>query len=205
VGIKTIEDAIVAEAKVALTIGGALRVRSVVSAPGDWDKDMLKRRLLAMVPCVLVVFAGGPAMASGGQVASIEAHWRVIVASGGPNEEARRVDDTQFLGAYSMLQLLIPKLDGLKIPDEGTLDLIELENLYSGEVDKQGLTLYGLTFTHPMGFPNDLDVATLDEFETFHTFYDIPPFAGAIEYASWGAGNFSTSKPDAEDTVLPPQ
>lgn len=174
-GIKVIEDAIIAKAKAALTVGGQSKVRTVESAPGDWDKDMLKR-LLRMVPCVLIVFSGGPAAAAGATVSQITAHWRVIVATGGAGGEApRRRGDSQEIGAYAILELLVPALDGLLIQNEGTLELADFENLYSGEVDKQGLAVYGLTFTHPMAFSNDVDLSTLTPFATFDAKYDFVP------------------------------
>jgi phage gp37-like protein len=208
-GIKTVEDVLIVQAKAALTplsgpLAGQLAVRAVVAAPGDWDKDMLKRRLLAMVPCVLIVFAGGPSTDAGATTAAIEAHWRVIAATGGPNEEARRAGDSQFIGAYEMVEALIAQLDGFTVPDVGTLNLLDVENLYSGEIDKQGLSIYGLTFTHRMEFSHDLDLAALPHFETFHAMFDIPPFDGEPEYQSWLEDDFSTSKPDAEDTVTLP-
>ena len=191
--VKTIEDAIIAEAKDALA---ALKVRTVTSAPGDWDKDMLTRRLLAIVPCVLVVFAGGPSKAVGGEVANIDAHWRVIVATGHAGaEEARRHGDSQESGAYAMLESLIPRLDGFRIPDEGTLSLVDVENLFSGEIDKKGLTVYGMTFTHGMSFPLVADPADLSPFVTFDAKYDLAPRELYLNLAG-GAGNYA-STPDS--------
>lgn len=205
-GIATVEDAIIAAATQALTVDGALKVRGIVSAPGDWDKEMLKRTLLAMVPCVLVVFAGGPSKDVGGNIANLDAHWRVIVATGhASGEKARRRGDSQEIGAYEIIERLVPVLDGLVIADEGTLDLVELDNLYTGEVDKQGLAIYGLTFTHLMALPFIADLGALDDFTTFHAFYDVPPFDGEAEYLSWLAGEpFTDSWPAAEDEVTLP-
>ena len=195
-GIATVEDAIIAEAKAALTFGGGLKVRAVVAAPGDWDAEMLKRKLLAMVPCVLVVFAGGPNDALGGNTAGIDAHWRVIVATGhASGDAARRRGDSQEIGAYEIIERLIPRLDGFTVPDEGTLDLVELENLYSGEIDKQGLAIYGLTFTHTMAFPVSADAALITPFVTFNDKFDLAPRALYLNLAG-GAGNYA-STPDS--------
>lgn len=187
--IKAIEDALIAEARAALTVGGALKVRTVVSAPGDWDRDMLKR-MLAMVPCVLVVFSGGPVLATGAQTTEIDGHFRVIIGTGhASGQEARRRGDSQEIGAYEILQRLLPRLDGLDVGNEGTLKLTELENLFSGEVDKQGLAIYALTFTLPLTFPLIAD-PLLSPFVTFNAKLDVAP---RELYANLdGAGSVST-------------
>ncbi len=57
----------------------------------------------------------------------------------------------------------------------------------------------------PLDLVPDLDVSTLASFITFHADTDIPPLESAAEHAKWLAGDQTTSKPDAEDTVTLPQ
>jgi phage gp37-like protein len=199
--IKAIEDNLIERIKVLLTT----KVRTVESLPGDWDADMFKR-LLRMVPGVFVVFAGGAPKEYGGESAFINARWVVIVATGNASGEAarRRGDGTQ-IGAYEILEQILAHLHGYNVPDEGSLSLVSLENLYSGEIDKQGLAVYAATFQMPMSLPADLDLASLTPFETFDAFYDIPKFETDAERQKWLDGDQSTSKPDAEDTVAVPQ
>ena len=195
-GLKNVEDAIVAEIRTALTVGGQLVVRQVDSLPGDWDAEMLKR-LLRLVPGVFVAFIGGPAGAASGETAAINARWSVIAATGhASGEAARRRGDSQQVGAYELIERLLPKLHGHTIADEGTLKLIDVQNLYTGEIDKQGLAVYAATFELPnMAMPSTLDEATLTPFATFDAKYDFAPRELFLDLPG-GAGN-GASTPDS--------
>jgi len=155
---------------------------------------------------VFIVFAGGAPEKYGGESVFLNARWVVIVATGNASGEAarRRGDGTQ-IGAYEILELILAQLHGHVVPDEGTLSLVSVENLYSGEIDKQGLAVYAATFQMAMSLPADLDLAALAPFETFDAFYDIPKFETDAERRKWLGGDFTTSKPDAEDEVAVPQ
>ena len=194
--IKAIEDNLIERIKVLLDT----KVRMVDSLPGVWDGEMFKR-LLRTVPGVYIVFAGGAPKNYGGESAFINASWVVIVATGNASEAARRRGDGTGIGAYDILERVLAHLHGYVVPEEGALSLVSVENLYSGEVDKQGLAIYAATFQMPMSLPADLDLAALDAFETFDAFYDIPKFETEAERLKWLAGDFTTSTPDAEDNV----
>jgi len=198
--IKVIEDALIAEIQAAL----GNKVRSISSLPGDWDAEMFKR-LMALVPGVFVVFAGGAPTAFGGTAPFINAHWVVIAATGhASGEAARRRGDGSWIGAYEILETLVPRLHGFTVPDEGSLALVDVANLYNGAIDKQGLAVYAATFQMPMALATVADLATLDAFTTFDAQYDVPPFSSAAEHAKWLAGDYSTSNPDGEDKATLP-
>lgn len=205
-GIKTVEDAIIAEIKTALTVGAQSLVRQVESLPGDWDADMLKQ-LLRLVPGVFIAFTGGVRSASSGESAMIDARFSVIAATGhASGEAARRRGDSQQIGAYELIERLVPRLHGFTIPDEGSLRVIDVQNLYTGAIDKQGLAIYAATLELPnMALPSVLDEATLTPFEKFEVQWDIPTHETAAEHEKWLAGDESTSKPDAKDSVRPEQ
>src|SRR5574341_1572838 len=148
-GIKNVEDKIIERITQALTVGGALKVRQVDSLPGDWDADMLKR-LLRRTPGVFVAFMGGQVNAS--HSAQLKAQWAVVAITGhASGEAARRRGDAQQIGAYEILEVVVPKLHGFKIDDEGTLKILDIANLYRGELDKQGVTAYAARFEILMG------------------------------------------------------
>lgn len=195
-GILAVENAIIAEIKTVLAVGsGASNVRMVDSLPGDWDADMLKR-LLRLVPGVFVAFIGGPALAASGETVMIEAHWTVIAATGhASGEAARRRGDAKQIGAYEILEKLLPKLHGFAIADEGSLSFVEVKNLYTGEIDKQGLAVYAAEFKMPMALPSDIDLATLTPFVTFDAKYDFAPRELFLNLLG-GAGNYA-STPDS--------
>lgn len=192
-GIANVEDKLIAEIKAALTVGGQLKVRQVESLPGDWDADMLKR-LLRLAPGVFVAFMGGPVNA--GHAAQLDAQWAVIaITAHASGEAARRRGDSQEIGAYEILETLIPRLHGLKIAAEGTLNIVDVANLYSGQLDKQGVAVYAARFKILMALPLSLDEATLDAFETFDAKYDRAPFERFLSLPA--ALNASASTPDA--------
>lgn len=200
--IATSEDALVALIKDTL----GTKVKAVESLPGNWDDDTLKR-LLRAVPGVFLVWAGGQTNdRSSGMSGMVNGSWLVYVVTGhASGEAARRRGDGQQVGAYELLEVLIPLLNGYTITAVGTLSLQRVENLYSGTVDRQGVTVYGLTFTMPMAWPTEVDVSTLDPFQTFAAQTDVPPFSSAAEHQKWLAGDYGTSNPDARDTVAIPQ
>lgn len=199
-GIKVVEDKLIERLKVLFST----RVKSVDSLPGDWDADSFKR-LLRLVPGVFVVFAGGSPRDYGGETAFLNARWVVIAATANASgEAARRRGDGAQIGAYEIVEIVVAQLHGHVVPGEGALSLVDVQNLYSGEVDRQGLAVYAATFQMTMSFPADVDLAALADFETFDAFYDIPKFETDVERKKWLAGDFTTSKPDAEDKAQVP-
>jgi phage gp37-like protein len=198
-GILAVEDALVTRIKAVL----GNKVKGVESLPGDWDDDML-RRLLRLVPGVFVAFAGGGAKNAGSNAADIESQWIVYVVTGhASGEAARRRGDALQAGAYELAELLVPALHLFAIAGVGTMVFSRLENLYTGMVDRQGLSVYAITFQLPMCFSADLDLSALDDFETFDAQYDVPPLT-TDEHQKWLDGDYATSNPDAHDAVTLP-
>lgn len=196
-----IEDNLIATIKSIVTD----KVRTVDSLPGDWDDETLKR-LLRLMPGVFVVFAGGAPERAGGTSAQLNSVWLVYAATAhASGEAARRRGDARQVGAYELLELLVPRLHGHTVPNEGTLSFARIENLYTGAIDKQGVAVYAATFNMPIALPSNLDPALLDAFERFEAQYDIPPHESAAEHQKWRAGDYTTSNPDAKDTVEPEQ
>lgn len=197
-----IEDNLIAAMRAAL----GNRVRTVESMPGTWDDEALKRVLRA-VPGVFIVWGGGQVPdKNAGAAGMVMGSWIVYTVTGhASGEAARRRGDGQQAGAYELLGVLIPLLNGYTVPNEGTLSLQRVENLFSGSVDRQGVTVYGLTLTMPQAWPTVVDENLLTPFETFDAQYDTPPLTTGAEHQKWLDGDYSTTKPDARDTVAVPQ
>jgi len=195
------EDAIIGKAKALL---GDI-VRQVESLPGDWDDQMFKR-LLAAVPGVFVIFSGGArSNGAGQQEAAIEARWTVLTATGhASGEQARRHGDAMEVGAYHLVQLLAAGLHGFTVPGVGTMALLDVQNLFTGAVDAQGLAVYALTFSLPMTF--DLVEDTSGQpgyFVRFDAQLDVPPH-NPERHRPWLRGDYDLARPDAQDTVILP-
>lgn len=201
--ISATEDALLAALTQALE-GTKVRTDSL---PGDWDDDMLKR-MLSLAPCVLVAFGGGGAKNVGVAEPVIDGQWLVYVVTSHPSgQAARRRGNRQAVGAYELLsRTVVPTLHGLTVPNIGTLVLNRLENLFTGTVERQGLAVYACAFSLPMPFDLGGEASSLADFLTFVAQYDIPAHDSEAEHQKWLDGNFSSSKPDASDSVsLPPQ
>lgn len=198
--ILAVEDNVLAQLRALLTN----KVRQVDSLPGDWDDEMLKR-FLKMVPGVLLAFAGGTQSTSAGAAeARLQTRWIVYVLTGHPTEEARRRGNQQQLGAYQLLQLLLPWLHGMKVPDVGSFSLVDVQNLFTGSVERQGLTVYAITLGLEMAFDLVPPDAALAPFETFVAQYDVQPKTPA-QHQAWLNDDNSGGGPDARDEVQLPQ
>ncbi len=201
--IDTVEDALIAKVKAALTDSGQLRVKTVDSLPHDWEVDTLKR-FLALAPAVLIAFSGGPVKTLGDD--ELASQWSLVVITGhASGQKARRRGDSQQIGAYEVIERIATDINGATIQGIGTPKLVAIENLSASDVEAQGLAVYALRFEIPMDLVYLAPDSALSAFVTFHTYYDSPPLDGEAEYVSWLAGDFSTSTPAAEDTVSLPQ
>jgi phage gp37-like protein len=177
--IAAIEDNIIGVVKA--VIGG--RLRTVDSLPGDWDADLLKRLLLC-APAVYVAFLGGPKLKETDTVVGIDGRWSLFAITGhASGNAARRRGDGREIGAYEIIERLVPALHNHTVPDVGAMKLVNVENLYSGTIDNRGVALYAAVFTLPMYFPEILDSATLATFATFHADWDLAPADDAIDAA----------------------
>lgn len=184
-------------------LGTALR--GVASLPGDWDDEMFKR-FAAMVPGVFVAFTGGEQLEAGGGAleASIDARWAFYVCTGHPTELARRHGDAMQIGAYSLIERLLPRLHGLAVPGVGSLRLVSVQNLFTGTVERQALTVYALVFGLPMTLELVPPDAALAPFETLHAAYDVPPFTQSL-HTQWLQDVYTGGTPDARDVIELPQ
>lgn len=163
------------------------RLKAVESLPSEWD-DKTIERMLRLAPGAFVVFAGGPARAGSTQITS---RWIVVAATNHASGElARRHGDAREIGAYEIVETVIPLLHDCTVPDVGTLQFTDVANLFSAANDARGLAIYGAAFDLPMELGTD-DTAgdPLDAFITFHADTDLAPADG---------------EPEAGDTVTLP-
>lgn len=167
------------------------RLKAVESLPADWDADTFKR-LLRLAPGVFVVFGAGPRdMSSDDDAPVINAKWGVIaVTTHASGELARRRGDSREIGAYEIIENCVRLLHRHPVPDQDQLLLTDVQNMFTGEIEKQGATLYGAEFSLRMSIDTDDAAGSLDDFITFDGVYDLAQPDG---------------KPDAEDTVTLPQ
>jgi phage gp37-like protein len=167
--IATAEDAIIAICDAALQA----KVRPMESLPGVLTMDVL-RTIAARTPAVYVCYLGGRAGVQVTDSAQHQALFAVYVitdhASG--NVDRRRGDARQ-IGAYDILAILVPVLNDHTVPGVGSLNFQRIENLFSVDLDKKGVSIYAATFELPMSFSYQLDETTLDDFITYDATHSI--------------------------------
>lgn len=179
--IKQIEDHLVTRIK---THFGSV-LKAVDTLPTDFDANEFER-VLRLAPGVFISFGFGPAMKDSAiQRVTIASRWTIIAVSGNAGgEKQRRHGSLVEIGAYEIMERLIPLLHDYVVPDVGTLSLMDADNLFSGELDKKGVSMYAAVFTLPMTFESNLfDENGLDDFITFHGDYDLAAPDGSAEAA----------------------
>ncbi|WP_282265934.1 phage protein Gp37 [Stenotrophomonas sp. PS02298] len=162
------------------------RLKTVESLPADWDADTF-RRLLRLTPGVFVVFGGGQRKdteTDEGKVV-IDGQWGLIAATTHASGElARRHGDSQEIGAYEIVERLCDLLEGHEVPGQGAMRFAGIDNLFTGDLEKQGAAIYGVQFVLPMYVSAEGDGGpVLDEFKTFHGDIDMAPQDGHVDAA----------------------
>lgn len=182
--IATVEAAILAQ--VQTTLGAAVKVKE--SLAGSWTLDLLKKAI-QMAPGVYVAFLSGRGNPDADGY--MDGSFVVFVVAGGPLEAQRRQGTPRVIGAYEIVERLVPVLAGLNVPDVGTLRVQDVNNLFKEATFELGGTVYGITLSLPnMPMTYQADLARLADFITFAADYDLQPADGEI---------------DAQDTVTLPQ
>lgn len=162
--ISVVEDAILAV--VDLALGNTVKEKKTV--PGGWTMDTLKRAL-QFTPGVYVTFQGAGPGASDGYY---NGKFTVYLVNKGAAEPDRRRGNPRVIGAYDMLERLLPRLGGLTVPDVGTLAVGGVDNLFRDAMFDLGGTVYGINLTLPnlpFDYEADLTDPGLADFVLFHS------------------------------------
>lgn len=147
-------------------------VKTIEDLPGGWDDNTLKsaRR---NVPGIYIAWANGRGLPQ--TRAAMESRYSVYVVTGqASGERARRRGNDRQVGAYELLERVVPALHGLNVKDIGALQLERVDNLFSDRADQQGIVIYAATFTVKVTFPAALDANGLADFEIFHINSKVP-------------------------------
>lgn len=164
-----VEDAMIARCEKLV----GKHVKAIKDLPGNWDDATLKAARRE-VPGIYIAWAGGSATPAAR--AGINSRYSVYVVTGqASGERSRRRGNGRDLGAYEILERIVPGLHGLSVDGIGTLQLERVDNLYSDRADQQGVVIYGAVFAlNKMQFPSVLDAADLADFTVFHVNHKVP-------------------------------
>ena len=164
--------------------------KSIESGPGDWSEAYLKR-VIEAAPAIRVVWEGGPVQQKPAQILTLTTQWTVYIVTGalhGTKDARQRRMDAQ-AAAYRACKLLAPVLHWAVIPGAGQIHVTGIGNLWSSELDKYGLAVYGIGLEIPISIDPDIDEDGYDDFLTAGIDWDLP-----------GVGQAT----DAQDTVTLP-
>lgn len=177
-----VESAILAQ--VEATLGATVKVKE--SLGGAWTLDTLKRAL-QMAPGIYVAFLGGRGVANADGY--IEGRFAVYAVTKGPVEPLRRQGTPREIGAYDIVERLVPVLAGLAVTDVGKLHVQEIANLFQEAAFSLGGSVYGITLVlpnMPMTYRADLagpaETTGLGPFLLFHAEHSL--MAGEDEPAA---------------------
>lgn len=163
-----IEDNIIAAIKT--EFGNTLR--QVDSHPGTWDEETLKQMSLA-APGVLVGFGDADGNESETDVVT-NGKWHLYIVTAHANgQKARRRGDGRVIGAYEILERLVPLLHGHNVTDLsagddiGTLNFERGINRFTFSIDRKGFLVYEVRYSMRMLLSRDV-AANLEPFITYH-------------------------------------
>ncbi|WP_158704663.1 phage protein Gp37 [Ectopseudomonas mendocina] len=182
--LSAIEDAI---AERCHKVAGAY-VSTIQELPGAWDDSSLAE-ILSDLPGIYINWSGGAAAA--GSRALLDSQYGVYIVTGqNSNERVRRRGDASMVGAYQLLERVVPGLHGLSIEGIGTLQLERLENLYSAQAEQHGVAIYGAFFVlNKLLFPAALSSAGLADFTHYHSNSKVPDGPDSETHLTLPAGS----------------
>jgi len=141
-------------------------VRKVETLPGPWDEQSLSLAL-RQAPGVYVYWDGGGA-ARDSRRPYLSAVYRVYAVTGhASGERERRRGAPHQIGAYEILEQLIPALHGWPVGGYGTLGFSRVAVLAPVSSQKKGLAVYEAEFSMDAAWPPLRDASSLSDFAIY--------------------------------------
>lgn len=163
-----IEDAIIARCQ---QVAGE-HVKAVEDLPGRWD-DKTLRAALRQVPGIYVTWGGARGEAKASQATATSRYVVYVVTGHASGQRERRRGNVRQVGAYELLERVVPAVHGLTVEGVGSLALETIDNLYSEKFDKEGVVIYGVAYRLTLQFPAPFDVNDLAPFERYRATHQV--------------------------------
>ncbi|KGE77651.1 phage protein Gp37 [Halomonas salina] len=157
-----IEDAIIARCQE--VVGDS--VKTVADLPGRWDNKTL-RAALRKVPGIYVAWGGAKGEGSSRQPVAHARYVVYVVTGHASGERERRRGNSRQVGAYELLERVVPAVHNLSVDGVGTLAFENLDNLYADHFDNEGVVIYGAAYRLKLMFPAAFDVNDLAPFTLY--------------------------------------
>lgn len=146
------------------------KLKKVDALPGNLNEELIKV-ISAASPAVYIAYLGGRK----GNSKQQDAIWALYTVTSAGDQAKRRAGDARVLGAYDMLDILLPAFHEHVIPDIGTVTFERVQNLFSVSLNKKGVTVYAATFRVPLSLEYTADETALNEFITYHAEHSMAP------------------------------
>jgi len=143
------------------------QLKEVKAHGGRFSLEELKA-IAARSPSVRVACLGVPRIAPGAAGITADTVWGVFAIAGDQGQQSR---DAAALALVAAIAPLVPLATwGLDDQVNGAED-VRGDNLFSRDIDRQGVALWAITFRHTVDMA-PVDVAALDDFLLLHVDYD---------------------------------
>ena len=162
--IATIEDTIVAALTTAFN--GKVPVQTV---PAEITSEEWTQRLRAGT-AVYVAWIGASTDEMPGTARLVGDFAVYVVSESAGKEVIRRRGNDMRQGAYLMIEIAVPAVHNLPVKGIGTLQLVQVNNLFSEGFDKLGVAVYGIHFRTQLAFDQ---VAALNDFLRLNSQFDL--------------------------------
>ena len=130
-------------------------------------------------PCVYWAYLGGKKSRS--QHLKEDSVFQCYVfTAGGSDEKQRRRGDSRAAGAYQIVEILQASLDGLEVPGEDALKLLQTDNLFDDFLHGNGITGYMISFQLLRNLKTDLTADQLGDFLVLGATYPQPAGSPSI-------------------------
>jgi len=163
--IATIEDRMVAALRSAFD--NKVKVETV---PAEITSDEWTQRLRAGTAIYVAFIDAGTDQAPGTERLVGDFAVYIVSESAGKEVVRRRGNDMR-QGAYLMIEIAVPAIHNLAVPGIGTLQLVQVNNLFSEGFDKLGIAVYGIHFRTQLAFDQ---IAALQDFLHFAPQFGLP-------------------------------
>jgi phage gp37-like protein len=176
--LSTTEDAMIALIKGLI----GQNLREVSTLDGTWTLGELQRSL-QVAPCVRVAFLGGKATEV--ENASINADFGVYAISKMPTQKQQRRGTPQEIGAYDMIEGIVPSLNEKVIAGVGTLFLKRIDAVFTEQTFQMGGSVFAAIFElRNLVIAEAFDPTAFQDFLTFDAQSDVAPADGDIDLES---------------------
>tara|TARA_R110000850_G_scaffold40239_2_gene103726 strand:+ start:492 stop:1052 length:561 start_codon:yes stop_codon:yes gene_type:complete len=181
------EDAIVTAIKGVL----GQTVKTVEILPGPWDQDALTLAF-RRTPGVWVYFDGGqPGKgARGNRLAGRFLVYAVTSHASGTRE--RQIGNSHQVGAYEIIERVVPTLAGQSAAQLGTLMFQGLRVLTPASAQRKGVAVYEMAYELEMGFPAPRDIGDLADFAIYSGTHEVGNGPDTESYLELPTGNEET-------------